>query len=267
MGDQIMLKLRLKTLIVIFTVSLMSLVTTSCGSTTSSTTAVETTVEPAIDSEEELTSWDKYFLLSEKEQIKEVKESALSTLDYGTWDENKVLKFMSFICEDESSSYFPYGSLKEFIDTTKLTEYKSALITYYCIPGAGSSGVINIAVRANDKDEPFITNIFTTVQDYFGYEELQLKDNQIDFVLGGYSKSDLGLCCQDITDTGKIYLKDKALVMEFTSFNDYRIKIYNEIHGPVFESNLFQELIWGDNQIYDPDEIYEQSDKYKEETN
>jgi hypothetical protein len=121
-------------------------------------------------------------------------------------------------------------------------------------------------VRANDKDEPFITNIFTTVQDYFGYEELQLKDNQIDFVLGGYSKSDLGLCCQDITDTGKIYLKDKALVMEFTSFNDYRIKIYNEIHGPVFESNLFQELIWGDNQIYDPDEIYEQSDKYKQET-
>jgi hypothetical protein len=54
--------------------------------------------------------------------------------------------------------------------------------------------------------------------------------------------------------------------MEFTSFNDYRIKIYNEIHGPVFESNLFQELIWGDNQIYDPDEIYEQSDKYKQET-
>jgi hypothetical protein len=266
MGDQIMLKLRLKTLIVIFTVSLMSLVTTSCGSTTSSTTAVETTVEPAIDSEEELTSWDKYFLLSEKEQIKEVKESALSTLDYGTWDENKVLKFMSFICEDESSSYFPYGSLKEFIDTTKLTEYKSALITYYCIPGAGSSGVINIAVRANDKDEPFITNIFTRVQDYFGYEELQLKDNQIDFVLSGYSKSDLGLCCQDITDTGKIYLKDKALVMEFTSFNDYRIKIYNQIYGPVFESNLFQELIWGDNQIYDPDEIYEQSDKYKQET-
>ena len=257
---------KLVKLIVLVTVSLMSLVTTSCGSTTSSTTAVETTVEPAIDSEEELTSWDKYFLLSENEQIKEVKESALSTLDYGTWDENKVLKFMSFICEDESSSYFPYGSLKEFIDTTKLTEYKSALITYYCIPGAGSSGVINIAVRANDKDEPFITNIFTTVQDYFGYEELQLKDNQIDFVLGGYSKSDLGLCCQDITDTGRIYLKDKALVMEFTSFNDYRIKIYNEIHGPVFESNLFQELIWGDNQIYDPDEIYEQSDKYKQET-
>ena len=69
MGDQIMLKLSLKTLIVIFTVSLMSLVTTSCGSTTSSTTAVETTVEPAIDSEEELSYWEKYYLLSEKEQI------------------------------------------------------------------------------------------------------------------------------------------------------------------------------------------------------
>jgi hypothetical protein len=86
---------------VVFAVSLFALSTSSCGSISTSTIAVETTVEPAIDSEEELTSWDKYFLLSEKEQIKEVRESALSTIDYGTWDENKVLKFMSFICEDE----------------------------------------------------------------------------------------------------------------------------------------------------------------------
>ena len=256
-----MLKLRLKTLIVIFAVSLLALSTSSCGSTSTSTTAVETTVEPAIDSEEELTSWDKYFLLSEKEQINEVRESALSTIDYGTWDENKVLKFMTFICEDEPSGYFPYGSITNFIDTTKLTKYKSGLITYYCVPSAGSSGVISISVRANDKNEPFTTNIFTTVHDYFAYEELQLNDNQINFVIDGYSNSDLGLCCKDITDTGKIYLKDKALIMEFTSFNDYRIKIYNQIYGPVFESNLFQELTWGDNQIYDPEEIYEQSNK------
>ena len=107
-----MLKLSLKTLVVIFTVSLMSFVTTSCGSTTSSTTAVENTVEPAIDSEEEMSSWDRYFLLSEEEQIKEVKESTLSTIDFGKWDDNEVFKFMTFICEDEPSSYDPYGSIR-----------------------------------------------------------------------------------------------------------------------------------------------------------
>ena len=97
MGYQIMLKLSHKTLIVIFSVSLMALVTTSCGSTTNSTTAVEASVEPAIDSEEEMSYWDRYFLLSEKEQIKEVKDSAVSTINYGKWDDNEVFKFMSFI--------------------------------------------------------------------------------------------------------------------------------------------------------------------------
>ena len=256
----------LKKITFILTFTLISIATSSCGTTNGSTATGETVVETSEVSGEELSSWDKYFLLSEEERISEVKESALSSLEFGTWDENKVLKFMSFICEDELSSYFPYGSITKFTDTTKLTKYKSALITYYCVPGAGSSGVINIEVRANDKNEPLTTNIFTTVQDYFGYEELQLKDNQIDFVLGGYSNSDLGLCCQDITDTGKIYIKDEALVMEFTSFNDYRLKIYNQIYGAVFKSNLFQELIWGDSQIYDPEKIYEQSENYKLET-
>lgn len=261
-----MIILILKKITLIFTVILISVATISCGMANRSTANGETVVETSEVSGEELSSWDKYFLLSEEERISEVKESALSSLEFGTWDESKVLKFMSLICEDEQSSYFPYGSITKFTDTTKLTNYKSALITYYCVPGAGSSGVINIGVRANDKNEPFTTNIFTTVQDYFGYEEIQLKDEQIDFVLGGYSNSDLGLCCQNITDTGKIYLKDEALVMEFTTFNDYRLKIYNQIYGPIFKSNLFQELIWGDSQIYNPEEIYEQSEKYKLKT-
>jgi hypothetical protein len=51
-----MLKLRLKTLVVIFGVSLIALSTSSCGTTSTSTTAVETVVEPAADSEEELSS-------------------------------------------------------------------------------------------------------------------------------------------------------------------------------------------------------------------
>ena len=129
-----MLKLSLKTLVVIFTVSLMSLVTTSCGSTTNATTAVEASVEPAIDSEDEMSYWDRYFLLSEKEQIKEVKESAFSTINYGKWDDNEVFKFMSFICQDEPSSWAPYANIAEFIDSTQLTKYKSALSAYYCVP-------------------------------------------------------------------------------------------------------------------------------------
>jgi hypothetical protein len=266
MGDQLMLKLSLKTLVVIFTVSLMSFVTTSCGSTTSSTTAVENTVEPAIDSEEEMSSWDRYFLLSEEEQIKEVKESTLSTIDFGKWDDNEVFKFMTFICEDEPSSYDPYGSIREFVDTSKLTKYKSALIAYYCIPGAGSSGVINIAVRVNDKNEIYTTNVLTEVHDYFGFENLELKGNQVNFAFSGYSKSDLGLCCRDIQDTGKIYYKDGFPLMEFTSFNDYRLNIYNLNFGPVFERASFDLLTSCESDVCGLDSIYDQAEKYNLKT-
>jgi hypothetical protein len=54
--------------------------------------------------------------------------------------------------------------------------------------------------------------------------------------------------------------------MEFTSFNDYRLKIYNLNYGPVFESYLFNLLTWGDNQVYSQDEVYKQSDKYNLKT-
>ncbi|MCX6457493.1 MAG: hypothetical protein NTU55_00350 [Actinobacteria bacterium] len=261
-----MLKLSLKTLIVIFTVSLMSLVTTSCGSTTNATTAVEASVEPATDSEDELSSWDRYYLLSEKEQIEESKDSDYSELDYGTWDEYQVLKFMTFICEDESSSWMPYGSMRQFIDTSKLTKYKSALIAYYCIPGAGSTGVITIAVRLNDKNEIYTTNVLTEVHDYFGFENLELKGNQVNFAFSGYSKTGLGLCCRDIQDTGKIYYKDGFPLMEFTSFNDYRLNIYNLNFGPVFERASFDLLTSCESDVCGQDSIYDQAEKYKLKT-
>ena len=261
-----MLKLSLKTLIVVFTVSLMALVTTSCGSTTNSTTAVEASVEPAIDSEDELSSWDRYYLLSEKEQIEESKDSDYSELDYGTWDEYQVLKFMTFICEDEPSSWFPYGSMSEFVDTSKLTKYKSALIAYYCIPGAGSTGVITIAVRLNDKNEIYTTNVLTEVHDYFGFENLELKGNQVNFAFSGYSKTGLGLCCRDIQDTGKIYYKGGFPLMEFTSFNDYRLNIYNLNFGPVFERASFDLLTSCESDVCGQDSIYDQAEKYKLKT-
>ena len=266
MGDQIMLKLSLKTLIVVFTVSLMSLVTTSCGSTNSSTTAVETTVESAIDSDEELSYWEKYYLLSEKEQIEELKDSDYSEFKYGTWNEYQVLKFMTFICEDESSSWMPYGSMRQFIDTSKLTKYKSALIAYYCIPGAGSSGVITIAVRLNDKNEIYTTNVLTEVHDYFGFENLELKGNKVNFAFSGYSKTGLGLCCRDIQDTGKIYYKGGFPLMEFTSFNDYRLNIYNLNFGPVFERASFDLLTSCESDVCGQDSIYDQAEKYKLKT-
>ena len=116
-----------------------------------------------------------------------------------------------------------------------------------------------IGMNAHALDNPDL--VISTLEKALDIAKRSNLDKPDDFVIDGYSNSDLGLCCKDITDTGKIYLKDKALIMEFTSFNDYRIKIYNQIYGPVFESNLFQELTWGDNQIYDPEEIYEQSEK------
>jgi hypothetical protein len=268
-GDRIMLKLRLKTLIVIFAVSLLALSTSSCGTKTSSTSAEETVVEPAADSEEELSSWDKFYTLPEKEQVYKAKKDdpeTYSKLDYATWDEYEVLKFMSFICKDEPSSYDPYGSISNFIDTTKLTEFKSALISYYCIPGAGSSGVINIFVVKNKDNIIYTTTKLTTIYNFFGYENIELKENQIDFVVSGYSSSDIGLCCQDTKDSGKIYFKNGVPIMEFTSFNDYRLNIYNLNYGPVFENDRFEILTWGDSQVYSQDEIYNQAEKYNLKT-
>jgi hypothetical protein len=266
LGDRKMLKLRLKTLIVIFAVSLLALSTSSCGSTSTSTTAVETTVEPAIDSEEELSSYDQYYLLSEKEQIEASKDSDYSNLNYGTWDEYEVLKFMLFICESERSSWFPYGSMSQFVDTSKLTKTKSALIAYYCIPGAGSTGVITIAIQVNDENKIYTTNVLTEVHDYFGFEKLELKGNQVNFAFSGYSRSDLGLCCRDIQDTGKIYYKNGSPVMEFTSFNDYRLNIYNLNFGPVFERASYDLLSGCEKNVCGLNEIYNQADKYNLKT-
>lgn len=247
----------------------MALVTTSCGSTTNATTAVEASVEPAIDSEEELSSWDKFYTLPEKEQVYMAKKDdpeTYSKLDYASWDEYEVLKFMSFICESEPSSYDPYGSISNFIDTSKLTKNKSALIAYYCIPGAGSTGVITISVEVNSENKIYTTNVLTQVHDYFGFENLELKGNQVNFAFSGYSKSDLGLCCRDIQDTGKIYYKGGFPLMEFTSFNDYRLYIYNLNFGPVFERASFDLLTSCESDVCGLDSIYDQAEKYKLKT-
>ncbi len=264
-----MLKLRLKTLVVIFSVSLMALMTTSCGSTTKATTAVEASVEPAVDSvdeEDELSSREKFYLLSEKEQIEMSKDSDYSNFNYGSWDEYEVLKFMLFICEDEPSSWFPYGSMSQFLDTSKLTKNKSALISYYCIPGAGSTGVITIAIQENYENKIYKTNVFTEVHDYFGFENLELKGNHVNFALSGYSRNDLGLCCRDTKDTGKIYFKDGIPVMEFTSFNDYRLYIYKLNFGPVFERASFDLLTSCEKDVCGLGAIYDQAEKYKLKT-
>ena len=264
-----MIKFRFKTLVVIFSVSLMALVTTSCGSTTNATTAVEASVEPAIDSEEEMSYWDKFYALPEKEQVYMAKNDdpeTYSKLDYASWDEYEVLKFMSFACKDVPSSYDPYGLISNFIDTSKLTKLKSALISFYCVPSAGSSGVINIFVVKDKDNIIYTTHKLTTIYNFFGYENIELKDNQVDFVFSGYSSSDLGLCCRDTKDTGKIYFKNGIPIMEFTSFNDYRIKIYNLNYGPVFDSDRFEILTWGDSTVYGQDEIYNQAEKYNLKT-
>ena len=245
---------------------LMIILTTSCSSTKSQESETKMDILPSSESVDEISSWDKFYLLTEKEQIEEVRQSAGSEINYGSWDEYQVLKFMSFICENEQSSYDPYGSISSFIDTTKLTKYKSALISYYCIPGAGSTGVINIIIQLNDKNEIFTKSVLTQVDDFFGFENLELKQGQVDFVLSGYSSSEVGMCCRDVQDTGKIYFKDGFPVLEFTSFNDYRINIYNLNYGPIFESWRFQLLVWGDAGVYSQDEIYRQAEKYNLKT-
>jgi hypothetical protein len=255
-----------KITISILVVAFLTVTTSSCG-TKSSTTSVETSVvEPSTDSEEELSSWDKFYLLSEKEQIEASKDSDYSNFYYGIWDEDEVLKFMLFICEDEPSGWFPYGSMSQFLDTSQITKNKSALISYYCIPGAGSTGVITIAIQENDANKIYTTNVFTEVNDYFGYENLELKDNQVNFALSGYSRNDLGLCCRDTKDTGKIYFKDGFPVMEFSSFNDYRLYIYNLNFGPIFERASFDLLTRCEKDVCGLGAIYDQAEKYKLKT-
>jgi len=253
-------------IIVILAFCLVLLGTNSCGSNSNQIVKDESTNETTRAPEEEISSWDKYYLLSEKEQIEEVRKSAGAEINYDTWDEYQVLKFMSFICENEQSSYDPYGTIFKFIDTTKLTNYKSTLITYFCMPSAGSTGDINIIIQLNDKNEIFTKSVLTQVDDFFGFENLELKQSQVDFVLSGYSSSEVGMCCRDVQDTGKIYFKDGFPVLEFTSFNDYRINIYNLNYGPIFESWRFQLLVWGDAGVYSQDEIYRQAEKYNLKT-
>jgi hypothetical protein len=74
------------------------------------------------------------------------------------------------------------------------------------------------------------------------------------------------LCCSDVVDSGKIYFKNGWPVMEFTTFNDYRLYIYNLNYGPVFESWQFNLIVWGDAGVYSQDEIYNQADKYNLKT-
>jgi hypothetical protein len=152
--------------------------------------------------------------------------------------------------------------MNQFIDTTKLTKYKSALISYYCVPGAGSTGVINIFIQVNNKNEIFTKSVLTQVDDFFGFGNLELAQKQVNFSLSGYSSPELGMCCRNIQDSGKIYFKDGFPILEFTTFNDYRLYIYNLNYGPIFESDRFQLLVWGDEKVYNQDEIYRQAEKY-----
>jgi len=93
-----------------------------------------------------------------------------------------------------------------------------------------------------------------------------LKGNQVNFALSGYSRNDLGLCCRDTKDTGKIYFKDGIPVMEFTSFNDYRLYIYKLNFGPVFERASFDLLTSCEKDVCGLGAIYDQAEKYKLQT-
>jgi hypothetical protein len=220
----------------------------------------------SIQEEVDNPDWERFYNLSEKERVQKIKGYLSKDLDYGTWDEYQVLNFISFICADEPSSFDPYGTIVSFVDTTKLSDYKSALISYYCIPGAGSSGVINIVIRENENNKIYSSYKFTEIKDYFDFESAELKDNQVEINLKGYSSNEVGLCCSDVVDSGKIYFKNGWPVMEFTTFNDYRLYIYNLNYGPVFESWQFNLIVWGDAGVYSQDEIYNQADKYNLKT-
>jgi hypothetical protein len=81
----------------ILTIFLAVLAMSSCGTKTSSISAEKTVVQPSVDSEEELSSWDKFYTLPEKEQVYMAKKDdpeTYSKLDYASWDEYEVLKFM-----------------------------------------------------------------------------------------------------------------------------------------------------------------------------
>ena len=114
-------------------ITVTSLIVISCQSQTPSPQS-QPSQTASIQAEVDNPDWERFYNLSEKERVKEIKGNLSKDLEYGSWDEDQVINFISFICADEPSSFDPYGTVVSFIDTTKLSEYKSALISYYCIP-------------------------------------------------------------------------------------------------------------------------------------
>jgi len=144
-----------------------------------------------------------------------------ATFDYGSWDKNEIYKFMTNRCIDALETY---GLMKQFIDTTKIAGYPSALIFNYCIrDGAGAGIEINFIER-DKQNKILIKHKLLTEGDKFNFEEATIDGNVIKVKINGFSSRDVPNCCRDVTDEAHIYFDGITPIIVFLTKNDYRLK-------------------------------------------
>lgn len=191
------------------------------------------TMQDQSDSTNEPDRWDQYFLLPAKDFIYLAKTENMdiySKFEYGSWDEYSILKYMSDKCVD--SYTFPYGFMSSFFDTSKTTDFRSAVVSYVCVASAGRGLVKTILLRFDEINETYSADNLV-IDDYdFGFELVKMMGNEIEFkVLDGETRDQKG--------RGKITFEKGKPLVKLTSSNDDFIDNYLKEYGSIYDDKLW----------------------------
>ena len=175
-----------------------------------------------------------------KEFINLAKEENLveyAKINYGSWDEYSVLKYMSNECVGYISKYnnpVRYGLMTNFFDTTQITGSQSAIIFYLCDPSTEDSETRIVFINKDESKN----NVYTSkiLFDYcnFDISAATLDKNEINF-----SVIEPRRASNKISDTMQVYFKKGVPIMKFTSSNDEYIKKYQNKYGSVFNKDIW----------------------------
>jgi hypothetical protein len=185
------------------------------------------------ESSNESDRWDQYFLLPEKDFIYLAKTENMdiySKFEYGSWDEYSILKYMSNKCLD--SNTYPYGFMSSFFDTSKATDFPSAVVSFVCVASAGRGLINTIYLKHDEKDNTY-TTIDLVTDDYdYGFEMEKMIGNEIDFkVLDGDTRNPRG--------SGKITFQKGKPIVKLISSNDEFIDKYIKEYGSILDKKLW----------------------------
>jgi hypothetical protein len=177
---------------------------------------------------------------SMKEFINLAKEENLveyAKINYGSWDEYSVLKYMSNECVGYISKYnnpVRYGLMTNFFDTTQITGSQSAIIFYLCGSSTEDSETRIVFINKDESKN----NVYTSkiLFDYcnFDISAATLDKNEINF-----SVIEPRRASNKISDTMQVYFKKGVPIMKFTSSNDEYIKKYQNKYGSIFNKDIW----------------------------